>query len=99
MTVDDAADIICHAVRLEQFKATSESQKALERLLLSARVKLALIDVKPDAEVFATNETIVIKATTSQFEDEQLVHKLEAIAKSVPGVINIRVDLVAYTHG
>jgi cytidylate kinase len=98
LIVDDAADIICHAVRLEQFKATPESQKALERELLNARVKLALIDVKPDAEVSATNGTIVIKAKTSQFDDEQLVHKIEEIAKTVPGVMNIRVDLVSYTH-
>jgi len=99
ITVDDAADIICHAVGLEQFKATPESQKALESLLLNARVKLALIDVKPDAEVFTTDGTIVIKARTSEFEDEQLIHKIEEIAKSVPGVINIRVDLVSYAHG
>jgi hypothetical protein len=84
---------------LEHFKATPEAQKALESLLLSARVKLALIDVKPDAEIFDANGTIVIKARTSQFEDEQLIQKIEEIAKSVPGVINIRVDLVSYTHG
>lgn len=99
ITVDDAADIICHAVKLEQFKATPESRKALQSMLLTARVKVALIDLKPDAEVFATNGTIIIKAKTAQFDDEQLIVKIEEIAKSVPGVISVRVDLVSYTHG
>ena len=94
LTTDDAADIICHTVRLEQFQATPESQKAVEGLLLNARVKLALVKVKPDAEVFTEDGTIVIRAITSRFEDEKLVHKIEEIAKSVPGVRNIRVDLV-----
>jgi cytidylate kinase len=95
LTVDDATDIICQTVKLKQFKATPESQKTLESMLLTARVKVALIDLKPDAEVFTSNGTISIKAKTSKFDDEQLVHKIEELARRVPGVKNIKVDLVS----
>ena len=94
LTTDDAADIICHTVKFKQFQATPESQKAVEGLLLNAKVKLALVKVKPDAEVFTEDGIIVIKAITSRFEDEKLVHTIEEIAKGVPGVGNVRVDLV-----
>jgi cytidylate kinase len=40
ITTDDAADIICHTVGLEHFKTTPESQKALNSLLLAARVTM-----------------------------------------------------------
>jgi cytidylate kinase len=40
ITTDNAADIICHAVGLEHFRTTPESQKALNSLLLAARVTM-----------------------------------------------------------
>ena len=39
LTVEDAVDMICHAAGLEQFQTTPESQRAIEDLALSARVK------------------------------------------------------------
>jgi cytidylate kinase len=40
ITTDDAADIICRTVGLEHFRTTPESQKALNSLLLAARVTM-----------------------------------------------------------
>lgn len=96
ITVDDAADIICHAVRLEQFQATHESQKALDSMLIAAKVKVALIDVKPDLEVVSNNGTISIKAKNTNFKDKEIIHKIEEIAKSIPGVQNVEIDLYAH---
>jgi cytidylate kinase len=92
-TVDDAVDIICHTVVLERFKTTPESQKTLNQLLTAARVKAALIDLKPDVEVFAKDGTVSIKAKATESEEEELVHQMEEIAKSVPGVKNVEVHL------
>jgi cytidylate kinase len=92
-TVDDAVDIICHTVVLERFKTTPESQKTLNQLLTAARVKAALIDLKPDVEVFAKDGTVSIKAKAQESEEEELVHQMEEIAKSVPGVKNVEVHL------
>jgi len=96
ITVEDAVDIICHAVGLEQFKATPESQKALASILIAAKVKVALIDVKPDIEVFANNGAISIKAKYTNFKDKEMIHKIEEIAKNVPGVKNVEIEL--YSH-
>jgi cytidylate kinase len=96
ITVNNATDIICHTVRLEQFKATPESQKSLDNMLIAAKVKAAVVDVKPDIEVFSENGTVLIKAKYSKFKDEAMIHKIEEIAKSVPGVRNVEFDLFAH---
>jgi cytidylate kinase len=96
ITVGDAVDIICRAVGLERFKTTPESQETLNQLLTAARVKAALIDLKPDVEVFAKDGTVSIKAKATEFEEGKLVHKMEGIAKSIPGVKNVEVHLEPY---
>jgi cytidylate kinase len=96
ITVDDAVDLICNTVKLKQFKATAESQKALDSMLVAAKVKVALLDVKPDLEVVAKNGTISIKAKHTNFKGEEMIHKIEEIAKSVPGVKNVEIDLYAH---
>ena len=93
ITVDDAVDIICCTVGLEHFKTTPESQQALNQLLTVARVKAALIDLKPDVEVFTKDGTVSIKARSTEFQHEDLVHQMEEIAKRIPGVKNVEIHL------
>jgi cytidylate kinase len=96
ITADDAADIICQAVGLKQFKTTPESQKALDRLLVAARVKVALIDVRPDVQVYAKDGTIVIRTKGSGLEEKGLAQKIKAIAAGVPGVKDVDIDFEPY---
>jgi len=96
ITADDAADIVCHTVGLERFKTTPESQKMLNQLLTAARVKAALIDLKPDAEVSARNGTVSITAHATEFQEEKLIYKIEEIAKTIPGVTNVEIHLEPY---
>jgi cytidylate kinase len=94
--VENAVDLICNTVRLEQFKATPESKKALDNMLLAAKIKVLLIDMKPDIEVVAENGTVSIKAKYTQFKNGKMIHEIEEIAKSVPGVKNVEVNLFAH---
>jgi cytidylate kinase len=96
ITADDAVDIIYHTVGFERFKTTPESQRTLNQLLTAARVKAALIDLKPDVEVFAKDGTVSIKAHATGFQEEKLVRQMEEIAKSIPGVKNVEVHLEPY---
>lgn len=96
ITVDDAADIIIHTVGLEHFKTTPESQRAVDDLLIAARVRTALIDRKPDVEVSAKNGTVSIKARAAEFQEEKLVHEMEEIAKRIPGVKGVKVHLKSF---
>ncbi len=43
LTMDDAADIICHTAGLETFRATPESRKAVDDLVLAAKARAKLM--------------------------------------------------------
>ena len=96
ITVENAVDLICNTVRLEQFRATPESQKALDNMLVAAKVKALLIDMKADVEVVAENGNVSIKAKHTQFKNEEMIHKIEGIAKSVSGVKSV--EILSYAH-
>ena len=95
ITVDDAVNIICHTVRFDHFKTTLESKAVLDDMLLAARVKVALIDQAPNAEVLARQGDIFIKMSSSEYRDEKLVETVTEITHRVPGVKSIDVNVVS----
>ncbi len=97
LTSDDAADFICHAVRLEQFQTTRESQQAMDDLAISAKVKAALVGLKPDAEVSAENGVVRIRIRSSQIGEES---HMRGLVKRVPGVkdVEIKAQEIRLTH-
>ena len=94
ITVDDAVDIICHNAQLKHFQTTPESQKAMDDLALSVKVKAALIDTKPDIEVSADNELVYIKTEAPLEQEPELVQKMEKIVKTIPGVKEIKIQVL-----
>ena len=97
ITVDDAADIICHVARLKHFQTTPESQKTMDDLALSAEVKAALIDTKPDIEVSADNGVVHIGTEAPLVQESIWIQKMEKIAKTIPGVKEIRIKVLPIT--
>jgi cytidylate kinase len=97
ITVDDAADIICHVARLKHFQTTPESQKAMDDLALSAEVKAALIDTKPDIQVSADNGVVHIGTEAPLVQESIWIQKMEKIAKAIPGVKEIRIKVLPIT--
>nr|HID59368.1 cytidylate kinase-like family protein [Desulfobacterales bacterium] len=95
ITVDDAVDIICHTVGLERFHTTPESQKAMDDLFVASEVKAALIDLKPDVEVSASDGRVFVRTKASLLEEEKLVPDIEKVAKTIPGVkeVSIQVEM------
>ncbi len=94
ITVDDAVDIICHTVGLEDFKTTRQSQAAFDNLLLAANVKVAIIEQAPDAEVFAKDGIVRIKTSATEYREDAVVEALKLAAKSVAGVREVEIYVV-----
>jgi cytidylate kinase len=88
ITCDEAADLICHTAALEHFHATAQSQQAMNNLTVAARVKAALIDLKPDVEVFAENGVVSVEIKSSQLSEEWRIRNL---AKAVKGVEKVEI--------
>jgi cytidylate kinase len=93
MTTDDAATVICETVRLDSFKTTPESQQEMEDIAIAAQVKAALMELRPDVDVVASRGTVQIHTSALLVEGERLVSDIEAIAKSIDGVKQVRVGV------
>ncbi len=86
ITVEDAADMICRVVEQERFRTSKEAQKAVEDMALAAEVKAALIDIKSDVEVKASDGFVRVETRAPVEEQKELVGEMEKIVKSIPGV-------------
>jgi cytidylate kinase len=93
MTTEDAVDVICNTVALDTFRTTPESQQAMEDLCIAAEVKAALMDMKPDVDVVASNGIVQVHTAALLTEGEELTKDIEAIAKSVEGVKEVKVGV------
>ena len=86
MSVDDAADVICHTAGLETFKTTFESQKAMEDLVLASEVKTTLLELKPDIQVFVRDGIVTLGASAQIMKDPDLVMEMEKITATFPAL-------------
>jgi cytidylate kinase len=96
LSSDDAVNLICRTAGLEQFRATRESERTLEDLTTAAKVKAALIDLKPDVEVSAKSGLVCVRIKRSELREEWRIRNL---AKAVPGVedVDIRAQEISLT--
>ncbi|MFC1929314.1 AAA family ATPase [Chloroflexota bacterium] len=93
LTVDNAVTIICHTVKLPDFQTTAQSQKVLEDYLLAAEVKAALIDIKPDINISASDGLVLVKTKARMSEDERLFQDIKGIGESIPGVKELHINV------
>jgi len=93
LTPDDAVDLICHTVGLPHFQTTPESQKVLEDCLLASEVKSAIIDIKPDIDVSATDGDVLVQTKAHISQEEYLTSKIKEAAANIEGVKNIKVNV------
>ena len=93
-TVDEAVDFICQTAQMEDFRTTPESQKAMDDLVLSADIKAALIDLKPDIEVSGKDGVIHVTTTVPQSKEEELIRKIDEVGRGIQGIKEIKVHTV-----
>lgn len=97
LTVSDAVNIICDTVKLEQFKTTSESQKALDDLALAATVKASIVNKYPNSSVTAHEGVVVAHIRASGSLGPKVVQDIEYLAGGVSGVRELEVHLTPVT--
>jgi len=91
ISVNAAVDMIGNAVALEEFKTTPESRKMIENLALAAEVRAAIIDMKPDVRVSASDGKVTIKTSEIGSKEIALKKELEETAMAVPGVKGVEI--------
>jgi len=93
MSTDDATEVICNTVAFETFRTTPESQRAMEDLCMAAEVQAALMDMEPDVDVVASDGIVQVHTAALLTEGAGLTRDIEAIAKSVEGVREVKVGV------
>ncbi len=93
LTVENAVDIICSTASLDCFKTTPESQMEVDNLALAAEVKAAVIDLKPDIDVWASDGIVFIMTRAREFEEESLIKDIKEISKDIPGLKDVKVQV------
>jgi cytidylate kinase len=93
ISVDDAADIICHTAGLKDFQSTPESKKAMDDLFLTAEVKSAVIDLNHEIKISAKDGIVFVKCEATPLQQTQLSHDIKKIVKEIPGVMEVRIDV------
>jgi cytidylate kinase len=86
LNVQNAVDMVCKAARLEQFKATPQSQRALDDLLLAAKVRSRLVADYPMVETHATDGVVTVDARFNVTKEPALADKIKEMAQQVSGV-------------
>ena len=99
MTVDDAADVICHTAGLETFKTTFESQKTMEDLVLASEVKTTLLELKPEIQVFVRDGVVTLGASAQIMKDPDLVREMERITGAFPVLRRSTSSLPTWLNG
>ncbi len=94
LTIEDAVEIICRTVALEQFKTTPESQQALDDLALAAKVRATLVEDFPNIKVTAHGGLVLVHVRASGTQEARITNQIEELARKIPAVRQVRVHLV-----
>ena len=97
LTTDNAAEIICHTVELQQFRTTPESQSAMDDLALAAKVKTRIVAQYPNSRVSATKGAVLVHVEASEALEQKVLGDIECMAREVPGVSKVTLHLVPTT--
>jgi cytidylate kinase len=95
LTVDTACDLVIQAVQWEQFRPTEASQRALQNMALSCRIRAAL-DAHPqfspyDLRVDVADGVVTLSGTVPS---DDAIQQVAHIAEQAAGVKGVRNELV-----
>jgi hypothetical protein len=94
LTVEDAVEIIFHAVKLKTFQVTPESQRILDDLALAAQIEATLIKEFPFTEAVADDGKVHVTVKAPLSLRRKLTPKIKNTVKQLKGVRRIDVSII-----
>lgn len=101
LSVDDASNLISQAAQMEQFKATPESRKMLDDLVIAARVRARLVHDYPMVQVHADDGVVTVDVKFNETVEPELTDEIKTLVQEMPGVKDVRmhpISISAYAH-
>jgi cytidylate kinase len=93
LSIDDAADLICRAAGMDRFQATAESQRAMDDLLLAARIKGNLVERHPRVIVTANGGAVYVGLEGGS---SSAAEALRDTVAQIPGVKKVEVNVYPF---
>ncbi len=93
LTVDNATQIICDAVKMKAFRTTTDSRKLMDDLALSSEIRAILLGVNLDAEVSARDGIVSVRITAPVAHEQALVEKIQTAVKGIDDIKDVRVNI------
>lgn len=97
MTVESAADVICHTAALKEFQSTPESQRMIKDLVLAAEVQRAVVEIGVEATVAARDGVVEIETKAPSSQEGVLTQEIERRAREIAGVKVVNVQVTPLT--
>ena len=94
LTVQDAVEIIFHAVRLKTFQVTPESKRILDNLALAAQIEANLIKEFPFTEAVADDGKVHVTVKAPLSLRRKLTPKIKDTVKRIEGVNRIDISII-----
>jgi len=97
MTLESAADVICHTAGLKEFQITAESHRMINDLLLAAEVQMAVAEMGVEAAVVSRDGSVEIVTKAPSSQERGLTREIERRAMGISGVKAVRVEITPLT--
>ena len=97
ITVDHAVDLICNAIRYDEFQTTEESRKMLNDLILAADANISLLNAGFDTEVSAENGVVHIKVQAPLSYKRAFTRDIQGVLSGLKGVNTVNINVVPIT--
>ncbi len=94
LSVEDAVEIILHAVKQKTFLVTPESQQILDNLALAAQIEAILIKEFPFTEAVADNGKVHVTVKAPLSIRRKLTPKIKNTVKRLKGVNRVEVRII-----
>ena len=94
LSVEDAVEIILHAVKQKTFQVTPESQRVLDNLALAAQIEATLIKEFPFTEAVADNGKVHVTVKAPLSLRRKLTPKIKDTVKRLKGVNRVDVRII-----
>jgi cytidylate kinase len=94
LSIEEAAEVICFAARLDRFQATAQSRQVMDDLALAAQVRGKLIERYPRIRVAARQGVVHIALEGGTAAEEKAIRET---VEQIPEVKQIETDLYPFT--